>query len=158
MAVEDGNGWVACRCGRRHWGLHGAAGLLVVRQDRALLQLRARWTHEGGTWGLPGGAADSHEDVAEAALREAEEEAGVDSSKVQVLTTLVGVDHGDWRYTYVLAAATSELSPRALTAESDDVRWVDLAQVPALPLHPGLAASWLRLRTELARFPTAGQP
>ncbi len=30
MASGDGNGWVACRCGQRHWGLHGAAGLLLA--------------------------------------------------------------------------------------------------------------------------------
>ncbi|MFZ9954411.1 MAG: NUDIX domain-containing protein, partial [Ilumatobacteraceae bacterium] len=47
-------------------------------------QLRAAWTHGGGTWALPGGARDSHEDVITAALREAAEEVGVDYSRVEV--------------------------------------------------------------------------
>ena len=32
MARADGNGWVRCRCGQRHWGLHGAAGLVLLRR------------------------------------------------------------------------------------------------------------------------------
>jgi len=82
MARRDGDGFVRCKCGSAHWGLHGAAGLLIVRVDldepSVLLQLRAEWTHGGGTWALPGGARDSHEDPQTAALREAEEEVGVD--------------------------------------------------------------------------------
>lgn len=147
MAVGDGNGWVACRCGARHWGRHGAAGLLLTRRDAAarlqvLLQLRADWTHEGGTWGLPGGAADSHEDAVRAALREAHEEADVDPHLVEVVSTQVGVDHGDWSYTYVLGRAGPDLQARAVTRESDDVRWVALVDVTALPLHSGLVAAW----------------
>jgi hypothetical protein len=65
MGLRDGDGWVFCNCGYRHWGLHGAAGLLMVRFDmgepHVLLQLRAAWTHGGGTWAIPGGALDSHE-------------------------------------------------------------------------------------------------
>ena len=75
MAFRDGDGWVMCSCGYKHWGLHGAAGLLLVRLDKSephvLLQLRAAWTHGGGTWALPGGALDSHEDSVTAAGREA---------------------------------------------------------------------------------------
>ena len=33
MGLRDGDGWVFCNCGYRHWGLHGAAGLLMVRFD-----------------------------------------------------------------------------------------------------------------------------
>ena len=31
----DGNGWVECGLGHRHWGIHGAAGLLVYALDDA---------------------------------------------------------------------------------------------------------------------------
>ncbi|MFM7262396.1 MAG: hypothetical protein ACKO1X_01430 [Acidimicrobiales bacterium] len=46
MASRDGDGWVFClKCQARHWGLNGAAGLLLVRTDleepHVLLQLRA---------------------------------------------------------------------------------------------------------------------
>jgi 8-oxo-dGTP diphosphatase len=159
VAEHDGNGWVHCSCGQRHWGLHGAAGLLLLRHSPAprgtdvLLQLRAGWTHEGGSWGLPGGARDSHEDVVSAALREAWEEAGVPADGVTVLGARPGVDHGDWRYTYVVALATTSVTVSARTDESDELRWVGLDDVAALPLHPALARAWSALRADLSGLP-----
>ncbi|GAB2679909.1 NUDIX domain-containing protein [Thalassiella azotivora] len=182
MASGDGNGWVQCRCGHRHWGLHGAAGLLLTRDGsgsagpdtggadtggadtggadtggaEVLLQLRAAWTHLGGTWGLPGGAVDSHEDHVAGALREAHEEAAVPPEAVQVLATVVSTDHGDWAYRVVVGRLRCAVRPRATTAESDDVRWVPAAQVPALPLHPGLASSWAELLPHVTAPPATG--
>ncbi|WP_088290718.1 NUDIX domain-containing protein [Kineosporia sp. A_224] len=160
MAAHDGNGWVECRCGQRHWGLHGAAGLLLLRDGAGdptdggagtdvLLQLRAGWTHEGGSWGLPGGARDSHEDVVTAALREAWEEAAVPADAVAVIGSRLGVDHVDWRYTYVLAKAPADVAVAPRTEESDELRWVGLDDVTALPLHPAFARAWPGLRDEL---------
>ena len=54
-----------------------------------LLQHRAKWTAAGGTWALPGGALDSHERAAEAALRETEEEAAIRAADVRVRGELV---------------------------------------------------------------------
>ena len=47
--------------GNRYWGLHGAAGLLLRARlpdgtAAVLLQHRAPWSHQGGTWALPGSA------------------------------------------------------------------------------------------------------
>ena len=159
MAEHDGNGWVDCPCGQRHWGLHGAAGLLLLRDapgaggTDVLLQLRAGWTHEGGSWGLPGGARDSHEDVVEAALREAWEEAGVPAAEVRVLGARAGVDHGAWRYTYVVAHAGRGVVVAARTTESDELRWVGLDDVAALPLHSAFARAWPALRADLPGLP-----
>jgi 8-oxo-dGTP diphosphatase len=52
--VGDGNGWVVCAAGHRHWGRFGAAGLLISDGFNVLLQHRAAWTHEGDTWAVPG--------------------------------------------------------------------------------------------------------
>lgn len=149
MATGDGNGWVDSGSGHRHWGRFGAAGLALLRttpRPQVLLQLRAGWTHQGGSWGLVGGARDSHESLAEAALREASEEAGIDSSQVTVLSSQTGVDHGNWSYTYVLALAADGLRVGPITPESDELRWVDLDDVPSLPLHIGLGSTWAALR------------
>ena len=163
MALHDGNGWVRCRCGHRHWGVHGAAGLVLVRpgQDAGdeaelLLQLRAGWTHQGGTWGIPGGAVDSHEDERAGALREAYEETGVSPLSVRVLDSLVSTDHVDWRYHVIFGLPAGPIRPRATTAESDDVRWVPARDVTSLPLHPGFAASWPVLLPRLADLARLG--
>ena len=58
----------------RPLGTPGAAGLLVATEGEVLLQLRARWAHQGGTWSIPGGARERGESMVDAALREAREE------------------------------------------------------------------------------------
>jgi 8-oxo-dGTP diphosphatase len=144
----DGGGWVRCRHGDRHWGRFGAAGLLLHTGDasghRVLLQLRAGWSHQGGTWGLPGGARNSSETPEQAAVREAGEETGLDPAVIRVRGTVVDDDCG-WSYVTVLAAAACPIAVAPVSGESDDVRWVAEDFVPHLGLHPRLAEMWPRL-------------
>jgi 8-oxo-dGTP diphosphatase len=144
----DGDGWTRCAAGHRHWGRYGAAGLLLhdPATDRVVLQHRAWWSHQGGTWGVPGGARDSDETPVVAALRETAEEANIPPDAVRPYGVLVD-DHGGWSYTTVLARPTGPIDPEPIGGESEDVRWVDVAAVDTLPLHPGFAAAWPRLRT-----------
>ncbi|MBV9592825.1 MAG: NUDIX hydrolase [Actinobacteria bacterium] len=142
--MGDGDGWVTCELGHRHWGRHGAAGLLLVDGARTVLQHRAEWTHEGGTWGLPGGARDSHEDPVQAALREAWEEAEIAGTTVSPLGFWID-DHGGWSYTTVVAEAAGLIEPHAANAESTEIRWWTEPAILDLPLHHGLAANWSRL-------------
>jgi 8-oxo-dGTP pyrophosphatase MutT (NUDIX family) len=142
----DGDGWVHCSAGHRHWGRNGAAGLLLrgidgAGQIRVLLQKRAWWTHHGDTWGLPGGAMASWETPQQTALRETTEEVTIDLTSVS-LEAVHADDHGGWCYTTVIAS--TRLVPTAAPRghETAAVRWVDLDDVPTLDLHPGLAASW----------------
>ena len=148
MAYRDGDGWVFCTCGLRHWGVNGAAGLLLVRRDQTepyvLLQLRAAWTHGGGTWALPGGAIDSHEDSVGAASREAAEEAGILATDIEV-RDIYSDDHGAWRYDTVIAHSKGDAGAFAANAESEDIRWVLLSDVKNFSLHAGLAAAWPQL-------------
>lgn len=71
---EPKNPWermVDCHtCKGRHFGLGGAAGMLLVRRDESkancpvtfvILQHRSYTTTAGGTWGIPGGALDEGE-------------------------------------------------------------------------------------------------
>jgi 8-oxo-dGTP diphosphatase len=141
----DGDGWVYCGQGHRHWGRFGAAGLLIIGDQHVVLQHRAEWTHEGGTWALPGGARDSHEDPVATALREASEEAGIEPSVVTPLGWWRD-DHGGWSYTTVVAQARGHISPHAANTESTAIRWWASAEIDRLPLHRGLAGAWARLR------------
>jgi 8-oxo-dGTP diphosphatase len=163
----DGDGWVLADNGAHYWGRHGAAGLLLraPRPDGSLavlLQHRAAWSHQGGTWGLPGGARDSHETVEQAAVREAHEEAGLSAHQLTVRTSVVtaevpGDDGPAWTYTTVIADASTQVTT-VPNRESSELRWVAEDEVTALPLHPGFAASWQRLREVAATIPLATRP
>lgn len=145
----DGDGWTTCALGHRHWGRYGAAGLLAVAPGRVvLLQHRAAWSHDGDTWGVPGGARGRMEAAEQAALRETVEETGLDVARLLLVDRHVA-DHGRWSYTTVVAHAPSQL-PVVAEQESVDVRWVAVDEVERLRLHPGFAASWPLL---LARLP-----
>ncbi|ORW66758.1 NUDIX hydrolase [Mycobacterium saskatchewanense] len=158
----DGDGWVVSDSGAHYWGRYGAAGLLLRAPlsdgtPAVLLQHRAVWSHQGGTWGLPGGARDSHESPEETAVREANEEAGLVTELVAVRAAVVtaeipGIGGTRWTYTTVVADAGALLDT-VPNGESAEMRWVPEDEVAALPLHPGFAASWHRLRTAPARLP-----
>jgi 8-oxo-dGTP diphosphatase len=111
-----------------------------------LLQHRAVWSHQGGTWGLPGGARDSHETAEQTAVREAYEEAGLAAEYVVVRAAVVTAtaSGSHWTYTTVVADAPHRLET-VPNHESDELRWVAEEEVAELPLHPGFAASWHRL-------------
>jgi 8-oxo-dGTP pyrophosphatase MutT (NUDIX family) len=152
-ARNPGDGWVECRCGAQHWGLFGAAGLLLAAAEeavtgpsrtgvpRVLLQHRALWSHHGGTWGIPGGALAPGEAPVDGALREAVEEAGVPDHTVRVWACSV-LRHPDWAYTTVVGEATQPFHPHAGDGESLEVAWVRAEDVTDRPLLPAFGAAW----------------
>ena len=146
---EPADGWVEAPDGRRFWGRAGAAGLLVVDPaGRVLLQHRADWSHFGGTWGLPGGARHHDESAVDGALRESGEEAAVPPDALR-LDFASELDLGFWSYTTVVARALRSFEPVVSDPESIALGWIPVDEVVELPLHPGFAASWPRLRAEL---------
>lgn len=127
-----------------------------------LLQHRAPWSHQGGTWGLPGGARDSHETAEQAAVREANEEAGLTADQLTVQTTVVtaeilGSGGPCWTYTTVIAHAVQMLAT-VPNRESSELRWVAVDEVASLPLHPGFADSWTTLLDLLSTIPLHVNP
>jgi 8-oxo-dGTP diphosphatase len=151
MTARDGDGWVQCDGGNKHWGRHGAAGLLLIRGNEILLQHRAPWVHSGDTWGIPGGARDSHESMEEAAIREAVEELGIDPTLVTPIQHFLD-DHSVWSYTTVIASADNNLVAHELNEESERVEWVAREVVHTMNLHPSFAASWPALLALLAEL------
>ena len=140
MSARDGDGWVECACGSKHWGKFGAAGLLALRDGALFMQHRAPWVHNGDTWGIPGGARDSHESATESAIREAMEETGINPEDLQVQDIYID-EHNGWSYSTVIAIANATLEGHELNDESQEVRWVLLDDVTRLPLHPSVCAS-----------------
>lgn len=104
---------------------------------------------------------DSHETPEQAAVREAHEEAGLGAEQLTVRTTVVtaevsGESGSHWRYTTVVADAPMLLET-VPNRESSELRWVAEDEVADLPLHPGFAASWQKLREVTATIPL-GEP
>jgi 8-oxo-dGTP pyrophosphatase MutT (NUDIX family) len=147
---DPADGWVDLPDGRRFWGRAGAAGLLVVAPDGAvLLQHRVGWSHFGGTWGLPGGARHVGESSLAGALRETQEETGIEVAALRPRFA-VRLDLDVWTYTTVAVAAPSALPVSVTDRESTALEWVPADLVDDRELHPGFAAAWPRLRPELA--------
>jgi 8-oxo-dGTP diphosphatase len=107
--------------------------------------------HNGDTWGIPGGARDSHESTIEGAFREAIEETGIDTTLLTPLHTFTD-DHGSWKYETVIARAEEGLIAHEVNDESHEVRWVDIDQVDQMALHPSFAKSWPELKGLLNDF------
>jgi ADP-ribose pyrophosphatase YjhB (NUDIX family) len=110
--------------------------VLVREGDRILLVQEAK-TRVLGTWNLPGGRVEPGEALADAAVREVREEAGVE---VQ-LTGLFFIDQvlgdaGDSRMRFVFEA---ELRTRELKSQADEhslrAQWFSRAELMQLPLR-----------------------
>ena len=113
-------------------------------EPEVLLQLRAGWTHQGGTWALPGRRARPRRDgragraAGGGARRPASTPAGVRTGGRSWSSTT-----GRWSYTYVLAEIDRPAAELvAADEETEDLAWVPLDEVAAYPLHPLFAQAW----------------
>ena len=109
----------------------GAGRLLLVREAG----------HDDG-WGVLGGAVDVGESPAQAAVREAREEIGVDVELVRLLDVLGGPDYevcypnGD-RVAYVDAVYEARVvrgSPVVSDGELSELAWFEPGELPGLEL------------------------
>ncbi|MFF3244273.1 glycosyltransferase [Streptomyces sp. NPDC002870] len=153
LPAMAGGGWVNCAQGHAHWGRFGAAGLLPVHRAAdgevyVLIHQRAADTGQGGTWSLLGGARDSHESAAEAAIREAVGKSDLDPAHVRVERVLRD-DHGGWSYDTVIASVDRRVPVQPVEDESITLAWVSLSEVQNLNLHPGFATNWPSFQAEL---------
>jgi 8-oxo-dGTP pyrophosphatase MutT (NUDIX family) len=148
--LHDGDGFVQCGLGHRHWGKYGAAGLLLHHDGSVLLQHRSETSIGGNTWGLFGGARDSDEDAVTAALRETAEESTLDTGLVRIRGVL-GEDHGGWGYDTVVADVDDRPAVGPRSWETAGARWVPVAEVTDMDLFPPFARSWPRSREAIRR-------
>ena len=111
-----------------------AAGILTDAQGRVLLMQRLPGKHLAGLWEFPGGKVEPGETVAQALMRELEEELGIE---VLGSTPLISIP---WRYPeksvrlHALCVTAWNGEPRA--REGHPLRWVavrdmDVARMPA---------------------------
>jgi ADP-ribosylglycohydrolase/8-oxo-dGTP pyrophosphatase MutT (NUDIX family) len=141
-----------------HWGPRGAAGLVPVAevggQRYVLLAHRSPAVDQGMCWSTPGGAIEPAETALAAAFRECREEiAGLPRRGQVIAEADTPCGHGcGWSYkTFAVlldfdAARLPKVSIREAHAwETDAVKWVPVADVAELDLHPAFAAKWPEL-------------
>ena len=157
---QPGDGWIDCDCGRKHWGTNGASGVLLARRSEqtgevthVVMQHRAVWSAEGGTWGIPGGATADGESPIEGALRESYEEANITPEDIDVVGSYCE-DHGPWAYTTVFAFEKPghRVEPRANDDESMEIEWVPIEEVPNRKLLTAMRTDWPNFAARLAQM------
>ena len=157
---QPGDGWIDCDCGRKHWGTNGASGVLLARRSEqtgevthVVMQHRAVWSAEGGTWGIPGGATADGESPIEGALRESYEEANITPEDIDVVGSYCE-DHGPWAYTTVFAFEKPghRVEPKANDDESMEIEWVPIEEVPNRKLLTAMRTDWPNFAARLAQM------
>jgi 8-oxo-dGTP pyrophosphatase MutT (NUDIX family) len=106
------------------------AGAVIVHANRVLLIRRA--SPAGALlWSFPSGKVEPGETAAQAAVREAGEEAGVVVAPLVILGSRVHPETG-WRVVYVACRLQSGTAHAASPREVAEVRWAGLGEIPEL--------------------------
>jgi 8-oxo-dGTP diphosphatase len=136
---DSGDGFVELADGSRRWGRFGAAGILLRHRDesdtaRYFVARRSKDIHNGGTWGVPGGARHRDEAPLAAAIREFHEEIGYQLGEFDV-ADIFEDDCGGWSYwTWLVEVAERNDGREVLNWETDEVRWVTEVELAELDL------------------------
>jgi ADP-ribose pyrophosphatase YjhB (NUDIX family) len=111
---------------------------LVIDGGRILLQRRV----DSGNWSLPGGTMELGETLGDAVVRETREETGLDVELTGVIGIYTDPRHviayadGEVRQEFVVVFSARVLGGQiAVSDESTKVAWIDLNDVPRLPMH-----------------------
>lgn len=110
-------------------------------QGRVLLIQRT----DNGLWALPGGAQEFGEYIAETAVRETREEAGVEIEVASVVGIYTNPNHvveysdGEVRQQFSICFRGRYVSGQPTTSdESSEVRWVTHGELDELTIHPSM--------------------
>jgi 8-oxo-dGTP pyrophosphatase MutT (NUDIX family) len=110
-------------------------------QSRVLLIRRT----DNGLWALPGGAQDFGEYIADTAVRETAEEAGITVTVADVVGIYTNPRHvveysnGEVRQQFSTCFRATYVSGEPkISDESSEVRWVGADELDSLPIHPSM--------------------
>ncbi|BBH20431.1 DNA mismatch repair protein MutT [Paenibacillus baekrokdamisoli] len=121
--------------GTRPLIMTGACVIIIDKQDRILLQLRA----DNGLWGLPGGSLEPGESMEEVAKRELFEETGLIADEINLLDVFSGKDlyyqypHGDEVYNVIVAYTCREYQGNINLDEKEvkDIKFFNIQDIPS---------------------------
>jgi len=109
----------------------------MAKDGRVLLVQRSAEGDHAGEWAIPGGKVEPGETAAQAAIREAHEETGIDPASIDAATmrqwTRRQADGVDWT-TFLVPVA--EPFDAWLNSEHTAAAWVHASEAPQ-PVHPG---------------------
>lgn len=143
-----------------YWGKKASGILFVCSEDNTVLLLkRSNLVHNGGTWGIPGGAiAELGEDYySESNEEDPEDDLFVSSAKTETFEELGSLPTSfkeigqtifrDENFTYKTFVYNLSLKEKkawtsniVLNWENDDYRWFDINNLPS-NIHPGVQHS-----------------
>ncbi|MDG4768311.1 NUDIX domain-containing protein [Solwaraspora sp. WMMD406] len=119
-----------------------AVTAFVLDEDDRVLLIRRT---DNDLWALPGGAQDFGEYIAETAVRETKEEAGVDIEVTDIVGLYTNPNHvieysdGEVRQQFSICFRARYLSGEPTTSdESSEVRWVAEDDLSGLTIHPSM--------------------
>ncbi|AQW52136.1 NUDIX hydrolase [Streptomyces violaceusniger] len=114
-----------------------ASAVVVDDSGRILLQRRS----DNDMWALPGGAMHIGESLPDCAIRETNEETGIDVEIIGIVGTytnprhVFAYDDGEVRQEFSICFLARPVAGKlAVSEESTDVRWFEPAEVDALPM------------------------
>lgn len=110
------------------------AALAVVVRGSQLLLVRRSNRPNAGLWGFPGGKIELGETVMEAAIRELQEETGIEAEAREFLTSvdvIIHNDEGTLEHHYVLVAVLCEyISGEPLAADDvSEAEWFEYEKI-----------------------------
>lgn len=117
----------------------------VVLKDGQVLLVKRGAPPSRGKWSLPGGLVELGESTEAAAIREVEEECGLQVRLLGiagVIDRITRDDQGRVRYHYVLVdyVAVPESGVAQAGSDAAEVRWIPLGELDRYDTTPGLAA------------------
>jgi ADP-ribose pyrophosphatase YjhB (NUDIX family) len=118
-----------------------ASGIVVDDEGRILLHKRA----DNEYWSIPGGGMEPGESIAETIVREVREETGIEARVERLLGVYSNPNHvsvyddGEVRQQFSVCFFCRAIGGQLRTSsESTDVRFVDIDEIEALPIHPSI--------------------
>lgn len=116
-------------------------GILIQQRDKYLLIKRAA-EPDMGLWSIPGGMVELGEKVADAAVREAFEETGLNIKVIGILDVIdkIILDDDRIKFHFIIVDFIAEYRSGKLKASSDalDTRWVSFEESKNYELSPTL--------------------